>query len=170
MEEAGSSISPIISGLIGGLIATLITVFVKRNSERVGDVRQLNYGILFKAFAFLSVPFTFFVLYAISQSYEGQEISAGLVGLGCVLGSIFSPYHAFFIEFSYDDENVYFKSPVAGNKKASWDGLRKVGYSWLLQADYIVVDGIGKIWCSNMLQGYGELMEFLAEIDKKNES
>ena len=32
MEEAGSSISPIISGLIGGLIATLIAVFTKRKS------------------------------------------------------------------------------------------------------------------------------------------
>ena len=121
----------------------------------------------FKAFAFLSVPFTFFILYAISQSYEGQEISAGLVGLGFILGSIYFHYHAFFVEFSYDDENVYFKSPIAGNKKASWDGLRKVGYSGLLQADYIIVDGIGKIWCSNMLQGYGELMEFLAGLIRK---
>ncbi|CAM2821711.1 hypothetical protein PAT01_39350 [Pseudoalteromonas atlantica] len=170
MEEAGSSLSPIISGLIGGVIATLMVVFAKNKSERVGDARQLTFGILFKAFAFLLVPFTFFVLYAISQSYEGQEIAASLVGLGFLLGSIFFPYQAFFIEFSYDDKNVYFKSPIAGNKKVSWNGLRKVGYSWLLQADYIVVDGIGRIWCSNMLQGYGELMEFLAEIDKNNES
>lgn len=170
MEEAGSSISLIISGLIGGLIATLMVVFAKSKSERVGDVRQLTFGILFKAFSFLLIPFTCFVLYAISQSYEGQEVAAGLVGLGFLLGSIFLPYQAFFIEFSYDNENVYFKSPIAGDKTASWKGLKKIGYSWLLQADYIVVDDIGRIWCSNMLQGYDELMEFLAEVEKSNES
>ncbi|QIZ76529.1 hypothetical protein [Ferrimonas lipolytica] len=170
MEEAGSSISPIISGLIGGLIATLMVVFTKSKSERVGDVRQLTFGIFFKAFSFLLVPFTFFILYAISQSYEGQEIAAGLVGLGFFLGAIFFPYQAFFVEFAYDDENVYFKSPIAGEKTASWKKLDKVGYSWLLQADYIVVDGIGKIWCSNMLQGFEELMEFVAKVEKINES
>lgn len=33
-----------------------------------------------------------------------------------------------------------------------------------------MVDGIGKIWCSNMLQGYEELMEFVAKVENKNES
>lgn len=119
MEEAGSSLSPIISGLIGGLVVTLMVLFTKSKSKRVGDVRELTFGLFFKAFSFLLVPFTIFVLYAISQSYEGQEIAAGLVGLGFFLGAIFFPYQAFFVEFSYDDENVYFKSPIAGEKTAS---------------------------------------------------
>ncbi|GAA5190693.1 hypothetical protein [Ferrimonas gelatinilytica] len=166
MEETGLSWSPIYSGLIGGLVVAAM-VFLKNNKSKTeGDIHHLEFGLLFKGFSIAIIPFTVFVLYAITQSYEGQEIAASLVGLGFVAGAIFFPYQAFFVKFSYDNDHIYFKSPIAGDNKASWKDVEKVGYSWLLQADYIIVAGIGRIWCSNMLNGYGELMEFIGRKKK----
>ncbi len=109
------------------------------------------------------------MVYAVSQSYKGQEIPAFLVATGFVLGTILLNYQVFWVKFSYDDEFVYYKSPLAGIKKEPWSNLVEVGYSKLLQADFIVIDGIGKIWCSNMLNGYGELGEFLEKKVKELE-
>lgn len=166
MEESGFSWNPIYSGLIGGLVVAAMVFLTSNKSKKEGELQVLEFGLLFKVFSILFVPFTLFVLYAISQYYEGQEISASLVGLGFVAGSIFFPYQAFLVKFSYDKEFIYFKSPIAGDKQAGWDDLEKIGYSWLLQTDYIVVKGLGKIWLSNMLNGYGEFMEFISSRNK----
>ncbi|MCP5350675.1 MAG: hypothetical protein H7A10_06865 [Oceanospirillaceae bacterium] len=161
MEEIFNWIRPILSGLAGGLVVWALVAFTKDQGKREGSTRHLHYGKPFKIFALLLIPFAAFVVYAVSQSYKGQEIPAFLVALGFVSGAIFFPYQAFLVKFSYDDEFVYYKSPLVGTKKVPWSNLLNVGYSKLLQADFIVVDGIGKIWCSNMLNGYGELGEFL---------
>lgn len=161
MEEIFNWIRPILSGLAGGLFVWALVAFTKDQGKREGSIRHLHYGKPFKIFALLLIPFAAFVVYAVSHSYKGQEIPAFLVALGFVSGAIFFPYQAFFVRFSYDDEFVYYKSPLVGTKKEPWNNLLDVGYSKLLQADFIVVDGIGKIWCSNMLNGYGELGEFL---------
>src|SRR5690606_35781513 len=163
MEEIFNWIRPILSGLAGGLFVWALVAFTKDQGKREGSIRHLPSEQRFKAVTFVRSPFAVFVFYAVSHSYRGQEIPAFLVALGFVAGAIFFPYQAFLVRFSYDDEFVYYKSPLAGAKKEPWSNLLDVGYSKLLQADFIVVDGIGKIWCSNMLNGYGELGEFLEE-------
>ena len=163
MEETGISWSPIYSGLIGGLVVAAMVFMTKNKSKIEGAVHHLEFGLLFKGFSIAMIPFSAFVLFVMTQSYEGQEIAASLVGLGFVAGAIFFPYQAFFVKFSYDDDHIYFKNPIAGDNKASWNDVEKVGYSWSLQADYLIVKGIGRIWCSNMLNGYEELMEFIGK-------
>lgn len=161
MEEIFSWIRPVISGLIGGLAVYFIIRYTRSTADVEDGIRKLTYSKPFKVFSAALVPFTVFVLYAISKSYEGQEFSAGLVGLGFLAASIFFPYQAFMVSFKYDNEYIYFKSPLCGSKTVEWSNLTKAGYSWLVQTDYIVVKGIGRIWCSNMLNGYAELMEFV---------
>lgn len=161
MEEIFDKIRPILSGLAGGLLVLALVAFTKHEGKHDGNIRHLDYGKPFKILAFLVIPFAAFVVYLVSQSYKGQEIPACLVAAIFVAGAIFLPYQAFFVKFSYDDEFVYYKSPLKGTKKVPWSNLLEVGYSKLLQSDFIVIDGIGKIWCSNMLNGYGELCEFL---------
>jgi hypothetical protein len=161
MEESGFVWSSIYSGLIGGLVVFAIVFFTNSSSKRIGDVRVLEFGIFFKTFSPLLIPFTIFILYAVFQSFDGQEVAAILVGAGFFAASIFFPYQAFFIKFAYDNDNIYFKSPIAGDKTVPWSNFEEVGYSWLLQADYIVVKDLGKVWCSSMLNGHYELMEFI---------
>lgn len=161
MEEIFNSIRPIISGLVGALFVLVLILFTKDKSRREGNTRHLHYGKPFKIFSLLLIPTSVFIVYAVSQSYKGQEIAAFLVATGFVLCSIFLPYQAFFVSFSYDDEFVYYKSPWIGFKKVPWSNLKKKGYSIFLQSDFILVDGIGRIWLSNMLDGYTELCEFL---------
>lgn len=161
MDEIFNWIRPILSGLAGGLFVWAMVAFTKDECKRDGSTRHLRYGIPFKIFAALLIPFAAFVVYAVSQSYKGQEIPAFLVAAGFVAGAAFFPYQAFLVKFSYDDEFVYYQSPLSGSKKVPWSNLVDIGYSKLLQTDFIVVDGIGRIWCSNMLNGYGELGAFL---------
>ena len=169
MEAIGIFWSPIYSGILGGL-AVMLMVFLANDKTRTnGEVHFLEFGLFFKFFSVALIPCAFFMVYVMYKSSEGQEIIALLLSLGFIAGAIFFPYQSFFVKFSYDNENVYFKSPIAGDKKSSWKNLDKVGYSLLLQADYIVVDGIGKIWCSNMLNGYSELMAFIDKKQNENE-
>ncbi|ABD81609.1 hypothetical protein [Saccharophagus degradans] len=161
MEEILNWARPLLSGLIGGLAVYFIVRYTKPSAEVAGEVRTVAYSMPFKIFSAALIPFTVFILYAMSQSYEGQEVAAGLVGGGFLAASIFFPYQAFLVSFKYDNECIYYRSPLCGNRTVQWSKLSKVGYSWLVQADYIVVDGIGRIWCSNMLNGYSELMEFV---------
>ncbi|MFC6633001.1 hypothetical protein [Microbulbifer taiwanensis] len=163
MEEIVSWIRPVLSGLVACLIVWAMVAYAKSECRREGDIRHLRYGVPFKIFAALIIPFSAFVVYGVSQSYKGQEIPAFLVAAGFAAGSVFFPYQAFLVRFSYDDRFIYYRSPLVGSKKVPWDKLLEVGYSRILQADYIIVDGIGKIWCSSMLDGYGELGAFLEE-------
>ncbi len=161
MEEILNWARPLISGLIGGLAVYFIVRYTKPSAEVEGEVRTVTYSMPFKIFSAALIPLTVFILYAMSQSYEGQEMAAGLVGGGFLAASIFFPYQAFLVSFKYDNEYIYYRSPLCGNRTVQWNNLSKVGYSWLVQADYIIVEGIGKIWCSNMLNGYAELTEFV---------
>ena len=161
MEEILDWVRPLVSGLVGGLAVYFIVRYTKPSAEVEGEVRDVTYSKFFKIFSAALIPFTIFILYAMSQSYEGQEMAAGLVGGGFLAASIFFPYQAFLVSFEYDNEYIYYRSPLCGNRTIHWNNLSKVGYSWLVQADYIVVEGIGRIWCSNMLNGYAELMEFV---------
>ncbi len=161
MEEIFNWIRPVLCGLAGGFVVWIMVSMTKEKSERQGYIRCLSYSKPFKMFSVLSALLATFVVYAVSKSFKGQEIAAFLVATAFVGGSVFLCYQAFFVRFSYDEHQMYYKSPIVGYKIAPWENLIDVGYSSLLQADYIVVNGIGKIWCSNMLNGYEELGEFL---------
>lgn len=161
MEEIINMLTPIVSGLAGGLFVYFLIRYANSMAAVDAEVKIISYSKPFKIFSALLIPFTVFILYAMSQSYKGQELEAGLVAAGFIAASMFFPYQAFFVSFKYDDKNIYYKSPLLGARTVPWSNLTKVGYSWLVQSDYIVVKGIGRIWCSNMLNGYSELMDFI---------
>lgn len=161
MEEIFNWLRPLASGLIGGLAVYFIIRYTKSTANVENGLKTVSYSLPFKIFSAALIPLTIFIIYIVSQSYKGQEVSAALVAFGFVAASIFLPYQAFFVSFKYDDQNIYYKSPLSGCRVVPWSNLTKVGYSWLVQADYIVVKGIGRIWCSNMLNGYLELMKFI---------
>ena len=167
MKEFILWLGPTFSGGIGALIVVLMVLFTRDKSELEGNIRKLRYGLLFKIYSALMLPLAFFILYVVSQSYKGQEIAAFIVATVCIVAAVILPYQVFYVSFSYDKEYIYFKSPIAGKKKVGWENLRKVGYSSFLQSDYIVVEGIGRIWCSNMLHGYTELMVFVNGLSPK---
>lgn len=154
-------IRPVVSGLIGAGVVWIMVALTKSSGRRVGERRYLEYSRGFKVLALLLVPISVFIAYAAAHAGRGQKALAFLIAVASVVGATFSVYQAFFVKFSYDDDFIYYKTPLAGERRARWAELNDVGYSGLLQSDYIVVKGIGRIWCSNMLNGYAELGEFL---------
>ena len=165
MENVMSWFQPVfnimVSGLGGGFFVWLLVAGTKEKAVRKGKRRYLSYGKGFKAFALLLIPLAAFVVWLMLINVRGQEFTAFLVASGFVAGAIFFPYQAFLIKFSYDDNFIYYQSPLAGDNKVSWKHLSEIGYDWFLQTDYIFVDGIGKIYCSNMMNGTSELGIFL---------
>ncbi len=161
MEEFLQTIRPVFSGLLGALSVYLIIKFTKNSAKADGELKLMEYGLPFKIFTIILIPFSIFVVYAASHARESQIIIATIVASGFVLGALFSAYHVFFVKFSYDNDFVYYQSPFSKSKKAKWSALVDVGYSNLLQADYIVIEGIGRIWCPTVMNGYTELGIFL---------
>jgi hypothetical protein len=159
--------------IVSGIVTVIIIYFMISNTDKKAQVKDGRCYILpsngLKIFSMLIIPFTLFVLYAISQSYKGQEVPAFLVGILFVFSSIFLPYYTFFVKLSYDEDNVYYKTPFS-NKKSSWQRLQEIGHSSLLQTDYFVIDGIGKIWCSEMMHGYEALGKMLEKKSREIDS
>lgn len=152
---------PVISGLIGALVIWLLVWLTPKESLHEGSVRHMPYGLPGKVLTIFFIPLTAFILYAALHASDDQKILALLLAAFFIAGTIFSLYHVFFTHLSYDDDYLYYQSPLAGNKKVPWTNLRDVGYSRILQSDFLVLDGIGRIWCSDMRRGTEELAEFL---------
>jgi uncharacterized membrane protein len=163
MLDIFNTIRPILSGLVGTFFIYLMIRFTKPEAKKIGNRKILEYSRGFKILTLTLAPFSIFVVYAASHARESQIIIAGIVAFCFVAGAVFFVYQVFFVHFSYDKKCIYYQSPLKGTVKAPWNSLLSVSYSSLLQADYLVVDGIGKIWCSNMLNGYNELGEFLED-------
>lgn len=152
---------PVISGLIGGLVVWLLVELTPKESLHEGSIRHMPYGLPGKMLAIFFIPLTAFVAYAALHASDDQKILALLLTAFFIAGTVFSLYQAFFTHLSYDDDYLYYQSPLAGNKKVPWTNLQDVGYSEILQTNFIVLDGIGRIWCSDMRRGNEELALFL---------
>lgn len=153
---------PILSGLIGGAVVYFLARAGKTPAPRVGSRRRLCYGFGFRVFAALLVPGSLFVAYAAAHARPSQLVIAAIIATAFLAAAPFFAYQAFFVSFEYDDQNIYYRSPLAGSHTIPWSEVLEVGYSGLLQAHYISTRQVRRIWCSNMLRGFSELGEFLS--------
>jgi hypothetical protein len=153
--------------VVSGLVATVVVLFLMRSgtkrAQRFGDRRILTYSTGFRLFAVVFVPISVFVAYAATQARPSQQIMALCVATGFLLGTAYLVYQAFMVRFSYDNDKIYYSSPIAGTHEIPWSDVREVGYSHFLQCDYIVTAQVPRIWCSNLLQGHEELGEFIGQ-------
>lgn len=157
------TLRPIVSGLIAGVVVYLLARAGRKPAPRIGSVRVLRYGTGVRVFAGVLVPFAAFVAYAAAHARPSQATLAACIAAAFVAAAVFCAYHAFFVSFSYDEHNIYYRSPIAGSKIIPWTEVREVGYSRLAQAHYLCTSQVRRIWCSNMLVGFEELGEFLDE-------
>ena len=158
------SLRPIVSGLVGGLIVYLLARSARKPAKRVKGRTILSYSTGFRLFAALLIPFSLFVAYAASQARASQIAIAAVIAVTFLASAAFFAYQVFFVQFAYDDDNIYYRSPLAGSKIIPWSDVCEVSYSGLLQAHFIRTPSVSRIWCSNMLVGYEDLGAFL---DKK---
>lgn len=156
------SFRPILSGLVGALAVYFLARAGRKPASRVGSRRKLSYGIGVKAVAVLLVPGSLFVAYAAAHARPSQLAIAAVIAAAFLVAAPFLVYQAFLISFEYDDENIYYRSPLAGSHVIPWPEVVEVGYSRLMQAHYLSSKQVHRIWCSTMLRGFSELGEFLS--------
>ncbi|MES0808086.1 hypothetical protein ABLO27_01295 [Roseibium sp. SCPC15] len=161
MVDFGGWAMAIASGLAGGAVVFGLSVAAKSRAPRRGRICLLTYSTPVRLLALAMIPLTLFVVYAMMNASPGQMVMALLVACGFVAGTVFLVYQVFFVRFGYDRNFVYFDSPFCRNKCVAWENLENVGYSLLVQAHYIEVAGIGRIWCSSFLNGHDEFGQFL---------
>ena len=174
MIEFLEGVRPIVSGLAGAAVVGLMCCMAKADAPIEGTRKVLRFGTGFRILSVILIPLTVLVAYAAVHSREDQIFLAIGVASAFIAGGVFLVYQAYFVKFSYDRHNVYYETPFTGELSAPWTNLSDVGHSTLIGADYIVVEGIGRIWCSNMLDGYDELGAFLehlvGELDDERDS
>lgn len=156
------SFAPVVIVLLVTAVVYLLTRAAKKPAIRKGNRRTFSLGIGFKVFAVLLVPASLFVAYAASRAHPSQVVIAFIVASGFLASAIFSIYQAFFVLFEYDDQNIYYRSPLAGSHVIPWSEVLEVGYSGLLQAYFLRTNQVRRIWCSSMHRGFDELGEFLS--------
>ena len=154
---------PILSGLVGGLVVYLLARSRSKPAPRKGDRRLLSYGLGFRIFAAILVPGSAFVAYAAAHASSNQLVLAISIAIAFAVAAIFFAYQAFFVSLAYDDDNIYYQTPLAGAKVIPWSDVEEVAYSGLMQSHYLRTKQVRRIWCSNMLRGYDELGDFLSK-------
>ena len=167
MVEILNILRPFIGGLVGVLFVYLFVKYTKSSAIESNGRKILNYSLPFKLFTVVLIPFSIFVVYAASQARESQIVVATIVALFFILGALFSGYHVFFVKLSYDNNYIYYQTPFNKKQQASWSALVEIGYSSLLDSNYFVIDGMGKVWCPNVLNGHDELGTFLEKKAKE---
>lgn len=166
----------LLKGLVLGLIAALVHWLLnllpppknkkRRQQTRIppeNRIRHMPYNLPGKILATLSVPFVMLMLYGAAHAFKSGRYITILVVLLLIACTVSALYHVFFTHLSYDNDYLYYQSPLVGNKKVPWSNLCDVHSvnTEIQTARIIVIDGIGRIWCSNMRKGYKELVEFL---------
>jgi len=146
---------PILSGLVGGFVVYLLPYSGRKPAATEGGRRLLIYGLGIRIFTAILIPSSLFIAYAAAHAHPDQAILAV-----CIAAAFFS-YQVFFVSLAYDNDNIYYRSPIGGNHVIPWPDVVEVGYSWLMQSYYLRTKQVRRIWCSNMLRGYNELEEFI---------
>lgn len=173
MSYFGILLKVLVLGLVAALVYWLLSLppppktkkrWYQARIRHENCIRHMPYCLLSKIFATLQVPMVMFIVYGAAHALkDGKILSTFFVLVLLITGTLFSLYQVFFTRLSYDDDYLYYQSPLAGNKKVPWCNLRDVRCANLRSPEVkiIVIDGIGRIWCSSMRNGYEELIEFL---------
>ncbi|MET1414693.1 hypothetical protein ABVF61_20645 [Roseibium sp. HPY-6] len=148
-------------GAIGAASVWGLSASAQPNAVRRGHICFLSYGWPVKCLAASLVPLAILFVYAMAHAPAKQIAFAFVITAGFLAMTIFVNYQVFFVRLGYDRNFIHFNSPFMRSKSVSWDNLEFVGRSALVQADYIEVAGIGRIWCSSFSNGYDELGQFL---------
>lgn len=152
---------PIVSGLIGGLVAYILLRTTKAKARPVQGRRYLVYGWGIKVVTALFLPGSLFVAYAASQARPDQRALAVLIALLFVGGALYLAYEVFLVRLSFDEQNIYHDSPLAGHRTIPRAAIEEVGYSHLVQAYYLRAGGYGRVWFSAYMAGFEEFAEYL---------
>ena len=150
------------SGLMGALVVVLLSRAGRRPAARQGGLRVLRYGLGFRIFAAVLLPFSLFVAYGASQARPSQALLAAAIAAAFLSAGVFFAYQVFAVSLAYDEQNVYYRSPFMGTLMIPWSEVQEVRYSGFMQSYYLRTRPVRRIWCSSMQEGYDELGEHLS--------
>ncbi len=162
MFDATNWTFPILIGL-----ASVAAIWFHARQDRSfpdpdGVYHEVTYSWQIKAITAALVPVNFIVLYEAAQALVSSQWLPALAAAAMVTSiTVFHVYQVFFVRFGYDRDAVYFDSPLSREKTVSWDNLRELGSSIIVQSDYLDFEGIGRIWCFEFSNGYKDLDGFL---------
>ena len=148
-------------GLANGAVFWGISQPPAPTATRKDGICYMTYGRPVKIMALALICLSFAAVYTLLFANVSHLLTAALATSAFVTGTLFIAYQVFLVRFAYDRAALYFDSPFCKDQTVPWDDLEYAASIPCLQVNYIVVSGIGRIWCLGFLNGYDELGSFL---------
>ncbi|WP_305989635.1 hypothetical protein [Roseibium sp. MMSF_3544] len=163
MTDWGSWEFALAGGLIGSGFLWLAAAAAQPNAARNGNMCFLTYGWPVKIITASLIPVAVFVIFVMAHAPAKQIALAFVFSAAFLAVTIAINYQIFFVRFGYDRNRIYFHSPFCEARSVPWENLESAGHSYIAQADYIEVTGVGRIWCPSVLNGHDEFGRFLEQ-------
>ena len=155
-------LGPMLAAMIGGVLSVLVLNFMRgQPGHRAGKMVVLSYGPVarFVALASLSLP-----ILCLIAAWRSESLL--VTSLFCVLFlvlayyTILSSYLSCFVKLAFDEEGVYYVSPIRGGCFITWPAVKRIGYSDVVQTHYIKASNGQMFWLSRCMNGFDEFAAF----------
>lgn len=158
--------SSVISGLVGGLLSVIICTYISksvRKSEVEGELRFGTFLVVVAWCCALIVVFAFLGFFYDDDVWEKKSEFLSILGLcfGFGIGAVYCFGEYFKVRGRFDSKGIEFYTPWTGRKIENWDNLDSVKFNSFANWYVLSFKSGNKIRLSNLLSGYGEILELL---------
>jgi hypothetical protein len=150
---------PVISGLVAALVVYLLSNAVKGEPEQRGSRNWVEYGVGYKSLSLAFFPASAFVTYAALQASPDQKTLALIIAALFWAATLYLAYEFFFVHLSYNDEFVYHRTPLRGQRRIPWNAVNDVRYSAATQSFTLKTYGYGDVSISPYTNGSKALVQ-----------
>ncbi len=161
--------SSIASGLLGGAISVILVAVLSARLRKQPSDGTLRWGwglvvlgLMSLAIAGLAVHAFFFDDDIWTNQGEFFSWVALLIGFGAGATYCFAEY--FLVRGTYDDVGIEYYTPWTGLKAEKWEDLQSVKFDGAMNWYVLRFRSGKKIRISNMLSGYGGVIERIDEL------
>ncbi len=152
---------PILAILIGSVLSISVVEHMQGQPGRKdGDMTILCFGPVarFMAAASVVLPILCFVVAWQADFFATRAIFI-VLGLTLIYAVTFSIYLSFFVEMSYDDLGIYYRSPTRV-RIIAWNAVTRLGFSDAIQMHYLMVANGEQFWLSRCMNGFDDFSAY----------
>ncbi|HEY6528811.1 MAG TPA: hypothetical protein VIZ65_08955 [Cellvibrionaceae bacterium] len=157
----------VLPGLIGGLVSVALCFYISKSIRKAPADGQLRFGKFMLIIACCCLAFVIgaFILAFFLTTKEWSETSTVISVLGLIIGFGIGAFYCFGeyykVHGTYNEEGIFFSTPWTGEKEERWGNLNTVKFNGSANWYLLTFKSGKKIRLSNMLYGYGSVLELL---------
>lgn len=163
--ELVQSAHPLLAIVVGAILSISVVEHMQgQPGRKEGGLTVLFFGPVAR---FLALASTLLPVLAIAVVWRADSMLTRylflLLAAVLAYASVFSVYLSFFVEMAYDELGVYYRSPTR-RRVITWSAIQRIGFSDMVQMNYIQVGNGEMFWLSRCMNGFDE---FLAQAQSR---